>query len=306
MSRNLILGAFCLALVGLVMWTAQPVAAAEAYSVKVEKDVQYGTGAGEPLTLHLAKPIGVEGPVPAIMVIHGGGWAAGSKDSHLGHIKLMAEQGYVAATVGYRFAPTHRFPAQVEDVKCAVRYIRAHADELGVDPQRIGAVGFSAGAHLSMMLGTMDSSDGMEGDGGWPDQSSKVQAVVSYFGPVKMDPETLSSSPAREMVAEAAVRKLLGDLIGGPVDDNVDKLLAASPITYVNEGDAPMLLLQGTKDPLVPYDQAMLMATAMTEAKIPGRVEFLMGMGHGWMGNEIVRTQAATMAFFDEHLRSDD
>ena len=94
-----------------------------------------------------------------------------------------------------------------------------------------------------------------------------------------MDPETLKNSPAAHMIAEPAVRTLLGQFVGGPVDENVDKLLAASPITYVNEGDAPMLLFQGTKDVLVPYDQALLMATALTEAGVAGRARIPDGNG---------------------------
>src|SRR5947208_436433 len=149
--------------------------------VEFTKDVVYGKGGGQDLKLDLSRPSHADGKRPCILVFHGGGWAAGNKDQHDDVTWTLAERGYVSATVGYRFAPDHRFPAQVEDAKCAVRFLRAHADKYGIDSERIGAVGFSAGAHLSMMLGATRKEDGLEGNGGWPDQSSKVQAVVSFF-----------------------------------------------------------------------------------------------------------------------------
>src|SRR5262249_14964593 len=131
-------------------------ARAEKYEVELKEDIEYGTGGGEKLKLHLAKPKGTTAPVPGIVYIHGGGWRAGNKNMHKVMIKEAAADGFVAVSVGYRFTPKHRFPAQIEDCKCAVRWMRAHADELGLDPNHIGAIGFSAGAHLSLMLGTMD------------------------------------------------------------------------------------------------------------------------------------------------------
>jgi acetyl esterase/lipase len=262
--------------------------------VEVKENVVYGKTGGEELSLHLATPKNLSAPTPAIAYIHGGGWRQGSKDGHLNQIKQAARQGYVSISIGYRFAPAHRFPAQVEDVKCAIRWLRAHADQLHVDPQRIGAIGFSAGAHLSMMLGVMDSADGLEGDGGWPDQSSKVQAVVAYFGPTNFE----SIYPSRSV-------PILEQFLGGTRQEKPEVYKQASPITYVNAGDAPMLLFHGTKDILVPYEQAFEMATALTKAGVPGRVELLLGAGHGWREDgEMQRTQAAAMAFFDQYLKN--
>ncbi len=118
----------------------------------------------------------------------------------------MAQQGYVSATIGYRLAPKHKFPAQVNDVKCAIRFLRAHADEYGIDPNRIGACGFSAGAHLAMMLGVVQKKDNLEGDGGNPDQSSAVQAVVSYFGPTDLTAEDIRRSMDRYWLDSSAAR----------------------------------------------------------------------------------------------------
>jgi len=261
--------------------------------IELKTDIAYGTGGGEDLKLDLAMPKELDHPVPAIVAIHGGGWSQGERSDMHEVMKRAAKHGFVAATVSYRLAPEHRFPAQVEDVKCAVRYLRAHADELHIDPEQIGAFGISAGAHLAMMLGTLDSSDGMEGEGGNPDVSSKVQAVVSFVGPVNL--VRTSYSDTQEQILEA--------FFGGKPLNKIADCRRASPIVYVNEGDAPMLLFFGTKDPLIDADQAYQIAEALTDAKVPGRVEMLLGAGHGWKGPELERTLESSWKFFDKQLK---
>lgn len=262
-----------------------------AAQIEFREEVAYGTADGKKLTLHLARPAGGDAVRPGILFIHGGGWAGGKKDDLKDAIREAARRGYVAASVGYRFAPQYRFPAQIEDVKCAVRWMRAHAAELQLDPNRIGAIGFSAGAHLAMLLGTMDKNDGLEGDGGWPEQSSKVQTVVAYFGPVDLLGEYPEVS-----------QNIVKNFIGGTKAEKPAEYRRASPLTYVNSGDAPMLLFQGTEDVLVPYDQAYTMAIALTKAKVPGRVELMVGANHGWGGKDLERTLSEGYAFFARHL----
>src|SRR5262245_12868637 len=121
--------------------------------VVFEKDVVYGKTGEVELKQNLAKPKDAAGKLPCVLVIHGGGWAAGNKEGHNNLTWEFAKRGFVSATIGYRLAPKFLFPAQIEDVKCAVRYLRANAEKLNIDPEKLGAVGFSAGAHLSMMLG---------------------------------------------------------------------------------------------------------------------------------------------------------
>lgn len=280
-----------LLLVGTIVCTSAAALASD--EVEITKDVVYGTGAGEELKLDIASPKGLDHPVPAIIAIHGGGWMQGQRQDMHEVMKRAAKHGFVAATVSYRLAPKHRFPAQIEDVKCAVRYLRTHASELKIDPDHLGAIGISAGAHLAMMLGTLDPSDGLEGEGGHPDVSSKVQAVVSFVGPVNL--VRTSYTDTQEQILEA--------FFGGKPLNKIADCRRASPIVYINEGDAPMLLFFGTKDPLIDADQAQQISEALTKANVPGRVEMLLGAGHGWTGEELERTLDCSWEFFDQTLK---
>lgn len=142
-----------------------------------------------------------------------------------------------------------------------------------------------------MLLGMMDKDDGPEGDGGWSDQPSKVQAVVSYVGPVNLAGDF-----------PPATQNSLKDFLGGTKQEQLEQYRRASPITYVNPGDAPMLLYAGTKDQLVPYEQAVEMAQVMTESKLPGRIELIMGENHGFSRKKMTRTLSDMLEFFGEHL----
>ena len=260
---------------------------------RVESNIVYGHGGNEELKLDLIKPTVPIDNGPALILIHGGGWQGGDKADFLNFGKAAAKRGFVCVTVNYRLAPKHRFPAQVEDVKCAVRWLRSQAMELHIDPKRIGAVGGSAGGHLAMLLGTMNPADGLEGEGGHADQPSQVQVVVSLFGPTNL----LSEVP---LISQ----EILKVFLNGTKEELTETYRKASPITYVNAGDAPMLLYQGTKDILVPYDQATQMATALTDAGVNGRVELLLGAGHGWGNPELERVNQGTLDFLDQKLKT--
>src|SRR5262249_16884646 len=158
--------------------------------------------------------------------------------------QLLARNGYVAVTISYRLAPKHRFPAQIEDAKCAVRFLRARAKDLKVDPERIGAVGHSAGGHLSLLLGLMDARESLEGTSGHAGFSSKVQVVVNYFGPT--DLRVWKPTEAGEKIFRTASKgakgseDLLRDVVG--TNDRASKEVARfSPITYVTAKGAPVL-----------------------------------------------------------------
>lgn len=260
--------------------------------IAYERNLEFGRGGEQRLQLDLARPQQLVEPAPCIVVIHGGAWRGGNRGSHTDLILKLAQAGYVAATIQYRFCPQNPFPAQIEDAKCAVRYLRAHADRYRIDPARVGAIGFSAGAHLAMLLGAMGPRDGLEGEGGWQEFDSQVQVVVAYFGPTDLSADDLPP------VSQQLVR----DFIGGTREERVEAYKAASPVTYASKGDAPLLIFQGTRDPLVPHTQAYRMVEALTRAEVPGRVELLIGQAHGWGGKELDQTVEQSFKFFDRYL----
>src|SRR5262245_50768799 len=159
--------------------------------VRVERDIVYGKGGRVELRLNLALPEG-KGPFPAVVCIHGGGWYQGQRQDMDFMTEVLARRGYVAATVSYRPAPGARFPAQIEDCKAAVRWLRANARRYHINPGRIGATGPSAGGHLACLLGVTGKKDRLEGGGGNPGHSSRVQAVVSFFGRTDFTKKTWS------------------------------------------------------------------------------------------------------------------
>ncbi len=265
-----------------------------------EKDITYGKAGDRALQLDLARPEG-DGPFPALVFVHGGGWRGGARTTYSGAIVEAAKRGFVAVTVTYRLTEpdkdgkvTNPFPAQVNDVKCAVRWLRANAEKYNVDPQRIGATGGSAGGHLSLMLGLTDGSSKLEGDGGYPDRSSKVQAVVNYFGPTDMVELHRTSEGAAPIVAS---------FLGGGPQDIPDLYRAASPVTYISADDGPVLTIHGTADRLVPPEQAKLLDEKMKAEGVSHTLLLLEGQGHGFQGEAGAQAIQATFDFFEKHLK---
>ncbi len=263
--------------------------------VAYEPDIVFGKGGDVELALDIARPEKLDKPAPCVVFIHGGGWQGGNRKVHTPHVLEFAKRGFVSATIQYRLVPKAVFPAQVEDVKCAIRYLRANAEKHQLNPDKIGAVGFSAGAHLSMLLGTMDEKDGLEGSGGHADQSSKVQAVVAFFGPTDL----AADFPTTPVDVPSLIHKFLS----GTREEKPDNYKAASPITYVDKDDAPTLIYHGMKDRLVPFAQAEKMAEVMHQAGMAGRVELMLGADHGWGEPELKRTTEGTAAFLAEQLK---
>lgn len=263
--------------------------------VRQELNVVYGHAGGEDLQLDLFAPKESPGPFPAVVVLHGGGWVAGSHEVVRPIAAALAAQGYVTASVGYRMVPRHRFPAQIEDAKCAVRWLRANAERYHIDSERIGALGFSAGAHLALLLGFTEEKDGLEGTGGNPQQSSRVQAVINVSGPTDlMRPEWPD-----------ATRLVIADFLGGYREQLPGTYRAASPMAYIRRGAPPVLTIHGTADSVVPFEQAELLHSALRKARIPSRLTTLHGKGHGenWTSKDQHRNATAMLAFLNEHLR---
>lgn len=264
--------------------------------IHLRRGVEFGNGGGRALRMHVARPKHASAPRPAIVYIFGGGWQNGGIDQGLPAIAGFALRGYVAASVEYRLSQEATFPAQIEDCKCAVRYLRAHAGKLGINPERIGAFGPSAGGHLAALLGTTAGVPELEGGGGWPGQRSDVQAVAVWSAPVdflRIAEEHGNAHRPDTMTAR---------LIGGVLAENAAKVAAANPTTYLRDGAAypPFLVLHGASDRLVPPGQSELLFDALRRAGVESELTLLPRKRHGFLGFAATRR---TLAFFDRHLR---
>ncbi len=226
--------------------------------------------------------------MPVAVYIHGGGWSMGSKDMGLRPSIALALGGYFAVTIDYRLTGQATYPAAVHDCKAAIRFLRAHAEELGIDPKRIGVWGHSAGGHLAALLGTSGNSEVLDGSVGAAakELNGPVQCVVDISGPVD-----LSMDSAKGMISQ---------WFGGPVHEKQDIAKEASPLTYIDAKDPPVLIIQGTEDPLVNIDrQARVFEKALKDGGV--KVEFLAVQG---AGHAIADPRAYVRAaeFFDENL----
>jgi acetyl esterase/lipase len=291
MSRKLAL-LFTLLALGASPLVAQ--AQEKKFEVQTESELVYGKGGDKELKLDLAMPKDAEGPFPAVVCIHGGGWHGGSRQDLAKTIEVLAGRGYVAVTIAYRLAPTFTFPAPIEDCKAAVRWLRANAKKYKVNPERIGALGYSAGGHLACLLGTSDKSDGLEGNGGNAEQSSRVQAVVSFFGPTDL---------TRTDWNKDVEKNVLTPFLGGTLTEKPEVYKKASPVTYVTKDDPPFLFFHGTKDPLVPLEHSKALAEKLKAAGVSADVVVMEGEGHGWGGEKLVKTLEQMVAFLDEQLK---
>jgi acetyl esterase/lipase len=275
-----------------------------AAEVVFEKDIVYGKGGDVDLKLDLAHPKDGNGPFPAIVFIHGGGWMGGSREMYDDDIQTAAGKGYVAVTITYRLTdpdkttgkPKHPWPAQIEDAKCAVRWLRANADKYHIDTKHIGATGASAGGHLSLMLGVCDETANFEGHGGNVNQSSRVQAVVNYYGPTELASAHAGTRPA--------TKKAFEGLFGTTPDKAADAYKAASPVTYLSKDDPPMLTLHGSEDPAVVPEQAALFSRAAMKAGATNIITYFNREGHGFK-SEFARKEAEKQMYewFDKYLK---
>ncbi len=265
--------------------------------VRSELDVAYDTASAKQ-KLDLFYPAAEDdGPRPGMVIVHGGGWRGGDKGG--GQWRRLpiefAERGYVAISVNYRLTDDAPSPAQVHDVKAAVRWLRANAVRLRLDPDRVGAYGNSAGAHLVAMLGLVKPSDGQEGEGPHGDRSSMVQAVVA-----SATPTDFTSWLERSGRPNGA----LGPFFAGPEQTKAQRVREASPVTYARGDAPPFLLVHGTADRTVPIEQAQRLADALRKAGA-AEVRYMIfdGEGHGVFQRQQLLTYPAMFAFFEAALR---
>lgn len=261
-----------------------------ASDVSVTPNVEYGKGGGRALKLDIVQPKEQpKHPMAAIIYIHGGGWSGGTKEAGLPLCTYLAQRGYFCATIEYRLTGEAIWPAQIEDCKCAVRWMRAHAKEYNIDPNRIGVTGASAGGHLVALLGTSGDAKMLEGKGGWEQYSSRVNAVCDWFGPVDLlwyYENAKDSVLLSDVFKDKAGQDVLSKLVGGPFWERPGLCRQASPLSYVSKDDPPFLIMQGDKDPIVPMVHSQMLDTALTKAGVNSKLIIMKGAGHGFPGTE--------------------
>lgn len=262
--------------------------------VAADFDVEYSR-VGERVAMDIFRPKASMGtPKATILCVHGGGFRAGNRASYHGLAMRLAQKGYVAATASYRLAPRHQFPAAVEDVKAAVRFLRANAAKYDVDPAAIGATGGSAGGHLVLMLGLTPDMAAFEGSGPNKGFSSKVQAVVDYYGPTDF---------TRSYGKSVDAHLVLPLWLGGDLDHERKAHILASPIQYVSPLAAPILAVHGTEDTYVEHAQSEWLMQKLGQAGALGELETIAGAGHGFKGADMERAEKKLVAWFDRWLR---
>jgi len=284
------LGLFCLWLHHLHAASAVPPGAA-----KVLRDLPYVVNAHARQKLDLYVPVTPKGPL--LVYIHGGGWTGGSKSNPIG-LPLL-NLGYTVASVEYRFSQDAVFPAQIEDCKSAIRWLRAHAREYGYDPKRIAAAGDSAGGHLTALLAaTGDVRDFDEGDN--LDQSSAIRCGIDFYGPT----DFLAFKPIGQEADEQSKtgHPLLKKLLGGPLTEKAELAKKASPVSWVNAHTAPLFILHGTKDPLVPTSQSTELYEKMQTAGVEVKLDVIDGAGHGGKEFFAADKPQQMVEFLEKHL----
>ena len=264
-------------------------------NVRVLRDLEYTAGGQErnKLDLYLPKDRQTSDPLPLIAWIHGGAWRAGSKD-RCPALRFL-HKGYAVASINYRLSQHAIFPAQIEDCKAAIRWLRANSKKYGLDANRIGVWGSSAGGHLVALLGTTGDVKAFD-KGQNLKFSSRVQAVCDFFGPT--DFTKIGKFPSR--MKHDAPDSPESKLIGGPVLENKEACRRANPITYISKDDPPFLIMHGDKDMTVPHNQSELLYEALKEAGVKAKFHTVKGGGHGFSGPDIDKT---VDDFFDANLK---
>ncbi|HVS37994.1 MAG TPA: alpha/beta hydrolase [Gemmataceae bacterium] len=269
-------------------------ASADGPAIREIPDLVFGKGGGTDLRLDVAMPADGDGPFPVVVCIHGGGWVDGDRRQMTGAMQALARRGFVAVSPDYRLAPHDPFPAQIEDCKAAVRWLRANAQIYKIDPDHIGALGFASGGHLAELLAVTAAEDGLEGTGGNSDQSSRVQAVASFFSPTDL------TAPCWN--ADVTAKNLI-PLIGGTIADKPEAYRKASPLTYAGKNSAALLIFHGDHDKIVPLEQSQLLAAKINAAGGVARVIVLEGEGHDPRPDKLLGCIRQMTSFFDAQLK---
>jgi len=264
-------------------------AALHAGEIDVVYGQEYVARSSGPLKADVYMPKG-EGPYPGVLVVHGGAWKMGTRAQLAGVAQLLADHGYTAVAISYRLAPQHKFPAQIEDCKSAVRWMRSEAAKWKIDPDRVGGFGYSAGAQLVALLGTTAPEDGLEGVEDYQSlPSTRLQAVAAGGAPCDFRP----------IPPEV---KGLAFWLGDTQARVPQQYRLASPAAFVTADDPPMFLFHGDSDAVVPRVSAEQMHEALTTAGVPAELYVVPHCGHllACMNMEAINR---SIAFLDKYLK---
>ncbi len=286
--RCLLIGTVLVPLVGILGWWS--------LCPHNQTNLVYGMGGDIPLKLDLDYPPTWRWSYPTIVIIPPDGkWHHELKNDPPLRLALrnFASAGFLVCTIHYRTQDQSKFPGPIEDCKAAIRWLRANAERYRIDPDRIGVAGLSLGGYLACMVGTTDSSDGLEGTGGNPEYSSRVQAVVSLAAPVNLTTKTWN-----DLIETSVLQPFLGDTYQA----NPQLYRKASPGTYATPDDPPFLVFHSVEDTIIPPSHARSLVEKLQQARVQARLISITGSAHVWEGPKMKRTAAEALAFFTEHL----
>jgi acetyl esterase/lipase len=272
--------------------------------VKAVRDVEYIAGGGPSQSLDIYLPEKApERPLPLVVWIHGGGWRAGSKAGCPG--VYLVEKGYIVASVEYRFCQKAVFPAQIQDCKAAVRFLRANAAKYHIDPNHVGVWGASAGGHLVALLGTTGGSKDFAPIGGNEDQSDKVQAVCDWFGPANFHHvmEQAKADKTPSVIKFNTPQDPYSGLIGVDLGKDEARDNAVSPTHHANKESAPILIIHGDADALVPYAQSVELMTKLRAADVEVILQRMPNSGHGGPAFYRDNIKKLIADFFEKELK---
>lgn len=260
--------------------------------------VTYASYGERKLEMDIYRPKDIQGQLPAVVCIHGGGWANGNRANHARVAQAIAVRGYVAATISYRLSGEAPFPAQINDCKAAVRFLRANAKEYGIDSDNIGAIGLSAGGHLTALLATSAGVAELEGDGGNPGVSSAIQAAV----PMGAQTDFLSRR-TREISAVKERGKIWRQFLGGSQEDKPETYRLASPLHHLDKNDPPCWFITGEKDD--PSTHADDFSRRMKELGIQSDLTVIKDAPHPFLGKQVWFDEMVNVAdgFFQKTLK---
>src|SRR5215212_2720059 len=261
--------------------------------VTIEEGVVFGTGGGRELRCDVFTPPGNPRNAPGVLLLHGGGWRSGDRSQLRGYGVLLGREGYVCVASEYRLSPDHHWPAHLEDCKAALRWMRANAERLGVDPDRIAVSGNSAGAHLALMLAATPGDPAFEGEGGTPGVSTAVAAVIAIYPPTDLT-HLVGADPQ----SNDAVHGFLGPGVTAEVARR------ASPLTYVRKDFPPTLLIHGTADIVVNYRESLRLFEALEQAGASVELHLYAGQPHAFDAAPAFRRQCAQIMrpFLDRYV----